>query len=994
MKKLIIIILIIIIGSSVLYTKDLIEYPAISPDLTKLAFTYRGDVWIYNLKSNLTTKLTHNVDMDYRPIWSPDGEYVGFTSNRNGGYDVYVVKSSGGVPKRITYNSNFDGLYDWGLNNKLYIGSYRDIRGKRAYMVDLKNKIPEKIVDYDLFKVKRNSKNQFLSFSDGTATWRRNYKGSNSRNLIMYDKNKDKIKYIQKDEYMNTFPVWGEQEEIIYFISNRKGNANIFKKNLKTGKLKQVTDFKNKDVQWLYGTKDGRALSFIADFEPFIYYTDTDKLKRLDFEIDSDYQFTHKKIDKIGYGNMSEAEVSTDGKNIIFVCEGDLLFNDTDQENDDTVYPKNLTDSIFWEKEVVWAKNNEIIAFVSTKSGFQNIHIMDKNGKFEKQITNSRSIKDSLQFSPKGKYLLYVEDLSRLKIHNMKNHEERLLLDMPVISGIKWSPDGKKILVRRYNEAYNSEIYIISRDGGFKRNISMTSEDCYSPVWKKNGKEIYWIVNGLDSNKVVKLNIDINENNGIDIKKDDDFIIQEKQEVIYETSNESIDDIAYIGKEEKIVLIQSDKDNDYLYTVDLNNDNKARRIKTRSSIDSLRVNEENKRIYFLSDGSFNSVTYTGRNTEVYDAVVFKKFNKKKEFEELFNESWSLLYHYFYDRQMHGINWKNVKKYYKEFIDKISMKRDLYTIIDEMLGELNASHLGIWGKRERSHNTNYRTAYFGVSFNKNLEIEYINILSDVRNKVKYGDKLLSIDDEKISTPVDMDKALLGKVNKKVDLYFENAGKIENVECKSWRDYNNLYRKEETYFNRKKVEKETNSRVAYIYIRSMGNEDLIKFKRELGSYAYDKEALIIDVRNNGGGYIGGQLLGMLERNIYAYSKHRFMDKKTEQPAQYGWTKPVVVLINEHSFSNAEIFPSGFKALKLGKVVGVTTAGGVIGTYNVELMDGTTFRLPTVKWISKKGENLENFGVKPDIYIENTPEDVRNDRDPQLKKAIEVILKDLKK
>src|SRR6056297_4221218 len=100
MKKLTIIFLIIIIGSCFLYANELIEYPAISPDLTKLAFTYRGDVWIYNLKSNLTTKLTHNVDMDYRPIWSPDGEYVGFTSNRNGGYDVYVVKSSGGVPKR------------------------------------------------------------------------------------------------------------------------------------------------------------------------------------------------------------------------------------------------------------------------------------------------------------------------------------------------------------------------------------------------------------------------------------------------------------------------------------------------------------------------------------------------------------------------------------------------------------------------------------------------------------------------------------------------------------------------------------------------------------------------------------------------------------------------------------------------------------------------------------------------------------------------------
>ncbi|TYB31923.1 MAG: hypothetical protein FXF47_01635, partial [Candidatus Mcinerneyibacterium aminivorans] len=328
----------------------------------------------------------------------------------------------------------------------------------------------------------------------------------------------------------------------------------------------------------------------------------------------------------------------------------------------------------------------------------------------------------------------------------------------------------------------------------------------------------------------------------------------------------------------------------------------------------------------------------------------------------------------------------------KYIEDIILKRDLYNIVDEIFGKLNASHLGIWGEREKPHNTKYETGYFGAELDNNLVVKELLDLSSIVKKVSKNDRLLAVEGRKINGLKELDKKLTGKANKKLNLLFENAGSIE-IELKTRKHFHDIYIKEKDIEKKRFVKRKSNNKLVYIHLHKMNDKNLKKFKDEIASFGSDKKGLILDIRNNSGGNIAKDILGILKRDVYAYSKRRYFNELTEEPTGYSWSKPVVVLINEKSFSNAEIFPLGFKNLKRGKVIGIPTAGGVIGTYHTTLMDGTNFRLPHVKWLTLDKKNMENMGVEPDIFIENHPEDILNGKDPQLDKAIEVIMKQIK-
>ena len=189
------------------------------------------------------------------------------------------------------------------------------------------------------------------------------------------------------------------------------------------------------------------------------------------------------------------------------------------------------------------------------------------------------------------------------------------------------------------------------------------------------------------------------------------------------------------------------------------------------------------------------------------------------------------------------------------------------------------------------------------------------------------------------------------------------------------------------NREIVERESDNRFGYIHIKSMGDEDLLKFYRDIYEIR-DKEGLILDIRYNGGGHIHDEILNFLRRTVYGYSVERGDTEKVYN-TNFRWDKPIVLLINRNCYSDAEIFPMGFKALKLGKVVGTPTFGAVIGTNDITLMDGkTVFREPSEGWFRLNGISLENNPVYPDIPIDNPPEFDNKPGGPQLLKAIEVL------
>jgi tricorn protease len=190
----------------------------------------------------------------------------------------------------------------------------------------------------------------------------------------------------------------------------------------------------------------------------------------------------------------------------------------------------------------------------------------------------------------------------------------------------------------------------------------------------------------------------------------------------------------------------------------------------------------------------------------------------------------------------------------------------------------------------------------------------------------------------------------------------------------------------------VDEKSNKRIAYIHMKNMGSSELNRFKKEIANEWHYRDALILDLRYNRGGNVHDEILQTLSQKSYLQWKYRG-GKLTPQPNFAPSDKPIVLLINEQSLSDAEMTAEGFQTLKLGKIIGNETYRWIIFTTNIPLLDGTTFRLPSWGCYTLEGENIEKTGVKPDILIINTFKDRLENSDPQLDRAIEEILKELK-
>jgi tricorn protease len=320
----------------------------------------------------------------------------------------------------------------------------------------------------------------------------------------------------------------------------------------------------------------------------------------------------------------------------------------------------------------------------------------------------------------------------------------------------------------------------------------------------------------------------------------------------------------------------------------------------------------------------------------------------------------------------------------------------------MIGDVNASHTGFYPRDERS--LPYRTqAYLGLEYDysqvpdKGIAVRTAYPTTRLASfyGIKAGDLLTHVDGVEITAKIPVDSLLLDKVGKKVRLQFLADGlSVEAVVTGlSFGENRRLFYDYKTSRSKKKVEELTQGRIGYVHIPAMGNRDYDSFYREVFRDNADKEALIIDVRGNYGGHVHDQLISLLSKRPYGYSTSRRYSGEMYTEPRRAWMKPTIVLVDENSFSDGEIFPIVYQELKLGKVVGYPSSGAVIGTWEYDLIDGSSMRMPGSGWYKLDGTNMEGSGAMPDIIVENSPEDIIAGRDKQLQRAVEEILEELK-
>lgn len=620
-----------------------------------------------------------------------------------------------------------------------------------------------------------------------------------------------------------------------------------------------------------------------------------------------------------------------------------------------------------------------------------------------KSLKSSTIVKDEIwafqnskpSFSPNDEYVLFSAKRNfelDIFIHNIKKNTTVNLTNTGVSEADPtWSPDGKYIYFSsdRKNPSYpfgmqESSIYRASLDWFDQAYKSEKFDNLFveeKKVEKKEKKE--------EKNDFKALTIN-----------PEGFL--ERIELVTDRFGYQTNPFVFADDKKQFLFYNTNQENGkfQLYrktTADFEED-KTDKIFNKGA-DFILKNEKN--LYALID---NSVYKFGINSTNPEKVSIKyNFNKNlaSEFNQMYEEAWAGVEENFYDENFHGIDWKAKKEQYATFLPYVNNRNDLRILLNDMLGELNSSHLGFssFGKEE-SRRLNYFTNETGIIFKKDQPFAVEKILRKspafLKNvDVQEGDILVSVNGQKIDPNQNRETYFTTpKKLEELTLEFDRKGKtistkihpISNNELKS------LLYDEWIYENRQRVKKLSNDRIAYSYMKNMSTSELDVFLLDMVEQENRKDGVILDLRFNTGGNVHDKVLNFLSQRPYLKWKYR-EGQLTVQPNFAPSGKPIVLLINEYSLSDAEMTAAGFKALKLGKIIGQETYRWIIFTSGKGLVDGSFYRLPSWGTYTLDGQNLEKTGVKPDIYIKNTFLDRLENKDPQLERAIQEVMKELK-
>jgi tricorn protease len=382
---------------------------------------------------------------------------------------------------------------------------------------------------------------------------------------------------------------------------------------------------------------------------------------------------------------------------------------------------------------------------------------------------------------------------------------------------------------------------------------------------------------------------------------------------------------------------------------------------------------------------------------------------RAEREQLFEEAWRVMKYRFYDEKMHGRDWDAIKQQYKPLLKHVATNEDVYDLANEMIGELNASHTGVNGPPSREMPRVYTTRFLGFELEPSeagrYRVGHIYKAGPADKEwldIAKGDYVLAINGEELKSGENYERLMATAMNEYIPVRLAKSPSGEGartVRIASVTSLTDIKYEEWVATRREQVEKETNGDIAYVHIRSMNQPSLARFRNEIDQFS-NKKGIIVDIRYNGGGNIDQELIDILERQPYQFWNNRNGSRTWGRRPRQAIAGPKVMMINARSGSDSEVTPMAFRQLGLGRIVGNPTAAAVIATGSYTLINGGTIRTPgslVVTYDPTKpnnyGENLENLGVPPDVWVKNSPNDEVKGIDRELKMAIEEAVKMLK-
>jgi tricorn protease len=1082
----------------------LLRFPDIYKD--KISFVYGGDLWLASSAGGTARRVTSHPGRELFPKFSPDGKWLAFTGQYDGNFNVYVMPSEGGQPKQLTfYQGSAQPLSDrmgvlnqvigWTPDgNSIVFLSRRDASNgwiKRPYTVRIEGGLPQPMPMEDgglLSFSADGSKIAYNRIFRNFRQWKR-YTGGLAQDITIYDiKNNVVDQVVPHTDYTDTFPMW--HENAIYFTSDRgpEHRLNLYRYDQASKQVEQLTKFDEFDVMWPSLGPD----AIIFENGGYLYDFDLKTLqpKKLTIYVNAERDQAMKHWVNASR-HITDFDIAPDGKRAVVAARGEVFTVPAKEGS-----TRNLTNSPgVREQKVSWSPNGQWIAYISDRTGEDEIYIVPQDGlAAEQQVTSGhKGFMFPPAWSPDGSKIAWADKDLKLWYVDIKE-KKPVAVDRgkyAEIQNYNWSPDSKWLAYDKNLESGFSVVYLYDLADGKISAVTSTLNNSYAAVFDPDKRYLYFLSDrdynevlgnadfefaNLKTTRVYVVTLTSDEPSPFPALSDEVKVKSEEpvpaasmpesnkknekqppskkepeptsEQKAAQTETKEPPKVFKIdldGIQRRIVALaippgvirglDASKDAIYYSTSPIQGlsgplagenpaihayDLKERKDKVLlDGADRFALSRDGSKLLYRGEGDGPMGIIDAKPPDaphkVGDGAIRLEGMKTEvdpplEWKEVFDEVWRQERDYFFEPSMNGVDWQKVKDQYAQLLPYVADRYSLTYILGEMIGELSNSHTYADGGDSpdlRSVNVGLLGADYEVDApsgmyrirkifsGENWNAHTRSPLTEPGVNIREGDYLIAINGRALHAPQTPDQLLVNAANEVVTLTVNSkpaADGARKVVVKPIGDEYSLRELNMIETNRKRVDAASAGRIGYVYLPDMGEAGLNEFVKQYFPQIR-KEGIIFDVRYNGGGFVDQLIFERLRRVLAAMSPARNFEPGTI-PANvfYGY---MACVTNQYAASDGDMFSYFFKQYKLGPLIGERTWGGVRGIRGeIPLMDGGYITRPEFslsgldsKWL------IENRGVQPDVVVDNPPDRVAKGQDPQLEKAVEMLMDEIK-
>jgi tricorn protease len=1038
----------------------------------RIAFSYAGDLWTVDSQGGTATRLTSGPGLKLFGKYSPDGRFIAFTAQYGGDEQVYVMNAGGGVPRQLTFYPAAGPLPDrWGYDNQVYGWTpdgtsvlFRSLRDSHTLSDSRLYTVPSAGGSATPLPMPQSGAGSFSP--DGhkivySPQWRdfrseKRYQGGWANVLYIFDLHNPSLLKLSDEPHAARDPMW--IGAAVYFNSDRSGVFNLYRYDIATRQIEQLTHYRDWDVRWPSSDADGQIV-FESNGELHVYDTRKGEDRALTITVPADVTSARARL--VNAADHIESHlVSPGGERAAVVARGDVFSVPVEFG-----VTRNLTHSSdAHERDASWSADGRRLAYVSDRSGEDEIYIQEQSGNGEAVPISSHSSARYFapRFSGDDKRIAFGDNRNRLYVIEIAGRKRITIAEDPAGLALDhhWSPDGQYLAYSLNDEDGIANVYVWSALDGKSRRVTAAHFRAHSPVFSPDGKFLYYLSErdyqpmlstvefefATDRETgVFALALSAGSTNPFGVRDDEPGDARDADEDhdkhAGKTGNaKPLSHIDFDGIEARAIRVPVEADNlselwvgdDDLLLLRSGAYYYGRSSGVKPSIIAYDIKERETKTV-LDDVASWSATADGKhvlaqlNSKEFKYVEVGKSDEAKsvslaglmtssvpaqEWREMFAEVWRRYRDYFYVENMHGFDWQKLREKYEPQLKFVAHRADLNYVIAEMIAELTVQHayieggdmglpsrpsVALPGARFELDAASGRYRIAKIFAGQNEEERYRSPLTEVGVDVHVGDYLLAVNGRELEAGTDPYELLQAPQDLPMEwrVSKDPAGKsARTIRYQPLQSETALLYLEWVANNRARVERMSGGRLGYIHIPDMGADGI----REFIKWWYPqvrKQGLVVDVRDNGGGNISELLISRLAATVHGT---RYVRNQSLVGTYPGVVQrgPKVALINEDTASDGDIFAYQFRQQKIGALIGKRTWGGVIGIDDHgPLLDGGMVFVPEFGTANENGQwVIEGHGVDPDIVVDEDPVQVAEGHDPQLERAIEELLRVLSK